>query len=75
MATLQEQLDAALVAYNSLISGGQARVYVDQNGERIEYNQGSAPRLMTWIYTLRSQIEAGASTILPAVQRPMRPVF
>lgn len=75
MATLQEQLNVATEAYSKLISGGAATVYVDQNGERIEYQAGSAPRLLSWIYTLQSQITAGA-TVVPALpQRPMRPVF
>lgn len=75
MATLQEQLTLATAAYSRLISGGAATVYVDQNGERIEYQTGSAPRLLTWIYTLQSQIAQGSTDIPALPQRPMRPVF
>ena len=73
--TIQEQLDAARVSYAALISGGSARVFVDQNGERIEYNQGSAPRLYNYIITLQSMVTNGATAFPGAVQRPMRPFF
>lgn len=73
--TVQQKLDAAQAAYESLISGGSARVFVDQNGERIEYNPGSAPRLYSYILTLQSMLTSGATVFPGAIQRPMRPFF
>lgn len=72
---MQEQLTAANQAYSDLVSGRAARVYVDSNGERIEYNPGSAPRLYALILMLQAAIDAGRATFVAPVQRPMRPFF
>jgi len=54
--TTQEMLTAAEVAYHSLMTGTMAKVFVDQNGERVEYNTASAPRLAQYINDLRRQL-------------------
>lgn len=54
--TLQEKLDQAESAYHQLMTGQKAVVFVDQNGERIEYNRVSAGRLQQYINDLKSQI-------------------
>jgi len=64
MATTVEQLAEARAAYHRLLIGEAALVYVDQNGERIEYTRASAPRLAAYIVDLERQI-AGQSR--PAV--------
>ena len=64
MATTVEQLAEARAAYHRLQIGEAALVYVDQNGERIEYTRASAQRLAAYIADLERQI-AGQSR--PAV--------
>lgn len=54
--TLQEKLIDAEAAYHSLLTGQQARVYVDQNGERVEYTPANASRLAAYIADLKRQI-------------------
>lgn len=59
MATLQERLEAAETAYHKLMLGELARVYVDSNGERVEYTATNASKLARYIEELKAQI-AGA---------------
>lgn len=54
--TLQERLDQAELAYHNLMIGGVAKVFVDQNGERVEYNAMSALRLASYINELKRQL-------------------
>lgn len=54
--TLEEKLSDAEAKYHSLMTGGLAKVFVDQNGERIEYNATSAPRLAAYILELNRLI-------------------
>lgn len=56
MTTLADQLTQARDQYHLLITGQAGRVYVDQNGERVEYAPTSAPRLAAYIATLEAQI-------------------
>lgn len=58
--TLKEKLDDAEAKYHKLLTGTLARVYVDQNGERIEYTAANAGRLAAYITSLKAQI-AGRS--------------
>lgn len=62
-------LAEARQAYNDLVTGNRARVFVDQNGERIEYDRASASDLARWITT----IENALSPTLAAYRRP-RPI-
>lgn len=60
MATLAEQLTEARAAYHRLQLGELAVRFTDSNGESVEYNRASAPRLAAYITTLEAQI-AGQS--------------
>lgn len=65
--TLQQQLDDAKSQYHLLVTGQKARVYVDQNGERVEYTSTTAARLSAYISSLESKI-AGTSAHPGALQ-------
>lgn len=56
--TLQEKLTAAELAYHNLVTGKMARVFVDSNGERVEYTVTNAQQLLKYIADLKSQISA-----------------
>lgn len=60
MATLAEQLSEAQAAYHRLQIGESAVRFTDQNGETVEYNRASAPRLAAYISELERQM-AGQS--------------
>ncbi len=63
MATAQQRLDNARDAYDRLMTGKAVRVFVDQNGERIEYAVANAARLAQYITQLEAQ--NGATTCGP----------
>lgn len=62
-------LASAEKAYHSLIVGGQARVFVDQNGERIEYTVANRASLLAYIQQLRDALGKGPFMAV-AVSRP-----
>lgn len=64
MATLAEQLTEAEAAYHKLVTGKAVRVYLDQNGERIEYAVANAARLRAYIDSLKAQVN-GTKVIGP----------
>lgn len=74
MATLAERLVEAETAYHDLMTGKLARVYVDQNGERVEYVAANAARLAAYIASLKQQIADEAAGTTPC-NGPMRPFF
>lgn len=45
-------LNTARAAYNNLMLGLSPRVFVDQNGERVEYNAANSAKLAQYILTL-----------------------
>lgn len=51
-----EWLLAAEKSYHSLTVGGSVRVFVDQNGERIEYSAVNSSKLLAYINGLRSML-------------------
>lgn len=59
-ALLTTRLAEAEQAYHALRLGQSARVYVDSNGERVEYAAANADRLRAYIVELKSQL--GLST-------------
>lgn len=69
--TLEEQLVDAKSAYHELQVGRSARVFVDQNGERIEYTAANRQHLARYILELEAKI-AGTSV---GTGGPLRPVF
>ena len=54
--TLAEQLADAKSAFHELLVGRSARVFVDQNGERIEYTAANREFLAKYIQELEAQI-------------------
>lgn len=59
-AVLETRLADAEQQYHMLVTGQAAKVFVDQNGERIEYQQGSAIRLSAYIADLKRQLGLGS---------------
>lgn len=59
--TLQRWLTEAENAYHQLNMGQQAKVFVDQNGERIEYNAATRGQLFSYIQDLRRQLGVGTA--------------
>jgi hypothetical protein len=68
--TLQEQLDDARKQLHLLLTGQAARVFVDQNGERVEYVTARAADLQKHIQRLEAAVE-----VRPASAGPMRVFF
>lgn len=54
--TDQEKLDQARQQYHDLLTGLKARVFVDSNGERVEYTAANAARLQRYIKDLEAKI-------------------
>lgn len=69
MATTADMLAEAETAYHNLMVGKQVIVYVDMNGERVEYNKASAWRLAAYIEALKKALYG---TPIPA---PLRAFF
>jgi hypothetical protein len=65
MACQQQKLDAARDAYHSLVTGKMARVVVDQNGERVEFQAANAFRLQAYIKELEAECAATSGGIRP----------
>lgn len=61
-------------AYHQLMLGQSVRVFVDQNGERVEYTAANRDALLNYINALRSQITSG-SCGAPKVNKPLRFTF
>ncbi len=68
MATVAEQLADAEQQYHLLLTGRATRVFVDQNGERVEYVAANASRLSAYIADLRRKLGT-------TVVGPMRALF
>lgn len=69
--TLAEKLVDAEEAYHELQAGRSARVFVDQNGERVEYTAANRRDLARYIEELKAKI-AGKTVHSGG---PLRPVF
>ena len=66
--TTQQKLDAAEAALHLHLTTGAVRVFVDQNGERLEYSVPSAARLRGYILELQTSLGI-APTIQPLTPR------
>lgn len=55
-ATLTGYLSEAKAALHKLMLGGSARVFVDQNGERVEFTAANRDSLKSYIADLESQL-------------------
>jgi hypothetical protein len=53
---LEGQLADARAAYHALQTGTQARVVVDQNGERVEFTSANRQSLYAYIMSLQAQL-------------------
>ncbi len=51
--TPAEQLAQAEAAFHALLTGRMATVFVDRNGERVEYARASLPQLRAYVDHLR----------------------
>lgn len=56
--SLQTDLDEAKAAYHKLMTGSAVSVFVDQNGERVEYAAMNANKLAAYIANLERQLAA-----------------
>jgi hypothetical protein len=56
------RLEEAEKAYHDLQIGGGVKVLVDQNGERIEFAQGSILRLSGYIAMIREKLGIGSAS-------------
>ena len=54
--TLETRLSEAEQALHELALGNKARVFVDQNGERVEFALTSMDRLRAYVMTLKAQL-------------------
>ena len=72
---IQAKLAEAEKAYHELMLGQSVRVFVDQNGERVEYTAANKLALQSYINQLRSQMPDGSSCVAPASRGPLRFTF
>lgn len=63
MATIQERLDQAKEAKHKLATGQLARVFMDQNGERVEFTTTNMAQLSSYIASLEAEIAGTRATI------------
>jgi hypothetical protein len=64
--TTQQKLDEAEEAYHNLMTGTQAKVVVDQNGERVEFTASNASRLFAYIQSLKKLLNPASHITGPA---------
>ncbi|ARB05702.1 head-tail joining protein [Synechococcus virus S-ESS1] len=50
------RLAEAEAALHQLMMGTQARTFVDQNGERVEFTAGNSQKLRAYIYELKMKL-------------------
>jgi hypothetical protein len=62
--SLQDRLDQAEAAYHDLMIGKSAKVFVDQNGERVEFTMADAVNLRRYVEALRAEV-AGTQAFIP----------
>ena len=63
--TLKSRLLEAENAYHALRMGDKPRVFVDQNGERVEFAVASADRLRAYIMELKASLGLSTGIIGP----------
>lgn len=56
MTTDAQRLSDAKAAFHSLVTGQQARVVVDQNGQRVEFTAANRETLAAYIQTLNAKV-------------------
>lgn len=65
-AIYEARLVEAENAYHALRIGTQARIYVDQNGERVEFAASNADRLRAYILELKGLLGLNTGIVGPA---------
>lgn len=63
-----EKLADAKAKLHLLVTGQLARVYVDQNGERVEYTAANEPRLRRYIADLEALVGPTTTTTTGPMQ-------
>lgn len=71
MATAQQRLEQAKDAKHKLATGQLARVFMDQNGERVEFTATNMAQLERHIAALEAEI-AGTR---PTIRKPIGFIF
>lgn len=74
LVTLQGMATQAQAAYTALMTGSQARVVVDQNGERVEFTATNRQNLLGFINAINAAIFAKQNPG-PKVRGPLRMLF
>jgi hypothetical protein len=69
---LRKRLQEAEQAWHELQVGTQARVFVDQNGERIEYTPATRAGLRGYILELRAALGLPVGAVGPLFARMVR---
>jgi len=64
-AAIAGRLQEAERAYHTLRMGGQARVFVDQNGERVEFAGANADRLRAYIMEMKASLGLSTGIVGP----------
>ncbi len=52
----QARLDAARIAYDKIMTGASIKMFIDQNGERVEYNPANLTLLAQYIRELEEML-------------------
>ena len=65
VALYSQRLTEAENALHQLVIGGAARVFVDQNGERVEFQAANASRLRGYIYELKLKLGKATNAMGP----------
>jgi hypothetical protein len=73
MATAAQRLEQAREARHKLVTGQLARVFMDQNGERVEFTATNLANLDAYIRTLET--EANPSLACRKRPRPIGFIF
>lgn len=73
MLSTQQKLDDAQLQYHLLVTGRQANVFVDMNGERVQFTTANRQDLQAYISQL--QAELAGQTTGPSAARPLGFLF
>lgn len=68
------RLANAEVAYDQLMNGTAVSVFVDQNGERLQYTTANSAKLLGYIQSLRAEL-CGGGFSSPHALAPLRFLF
>jgi hypothetical protein len=66
--TLMQRYEEAKKAYHALNTGTLARVIVDQDGERVEFNTANRANLYQYIKELETELGFNLNNAYPPIQ-------